>query len=598
MKESFSRKAWRAGFAWGCLFIGGAVVSGCEEAMPPAQTPAEALREQILQTRPAPLTRLDIKIRLNVRDFGAVPDDGNDDRAAVVAAIEKAGSLEGPVQIDFDPGRYDFMPVTDGFSSGKTNAAMPLVKRANLIVDGHGAEILIHRQDVGFSWVEASTNLIIRNFSVDYDPLPFSQGTVVSVDPADSSFVFELHPGFPTPDDPFFKSCNSWGMLKDTRHPGRLKTDCPSFFMYREILPLGDNRFRIALAGKKEISNVETGDVFVVNGRSASVGQYFNSENITFDGLTIYASPSCLFLGSGTSLLNILNCKGLLKGNRLITTGADGVHCQSAPIGPWIENCEFEGLSDDCLNIYGLPIFILGQTSPTEMKVFARAPIKAGDPLVFFDPNRGKILLETTVVSFSGNSLALKDPVGTLNLAAPGTPMKERDWKIYDHAYNLNTIGNGFVYRNNHMHDGRRYGIFIKASNGLIENNRFDGLSCNALEIANDPDWPEGFRARNLVIQNNRISECGYGAKYPPAVIAGKRLKGFAETPLQKNIFLLNNTFTAISGPALALSGVDGLVAEGNTFTSGSPTGPLVTVQYSEDIVLTNNAGQDRAEFN
>jgi hypothetical protein len=81
-------------------------------------------------------------------------------------------------------------------------------------------------------------------------------------------------------------------------------------------------------------------------------------------------------------------------------------------------------------------------------------------------------------------------------------------------------------------------------------------------------------------------------------VIAGKRLKGFAETPLQKNIFLLNNTFTAISGPALALSGVDGLVAEGNTFTSGSPTGPLVTVQYSEDIVLTNNAGQDRAEFN
>ncbi|MCF7818243.1 MAG: right-handed parallel beta-helix repeat-containing protein [Kiritimatiellales bacterium] len=576
------------------MFIGGAVVPGCGGSIHPEQSPAEALRAQILQTRPAPLTQLDIKVRLNISDFGAVPNDRKDDRAAVVAAIEKASSLDGPVQIDFDPGVYDFMPVTPDFSVDISNAAIPVVKRGNLIVDGHGAEILIHRQDVVFAWMQVSTNIIIRNFSVDYDPLPFSQGSVVAVDPADSSFVFELHPGFPTPDDPFFKSTSSWGMLKDTKHPGRLKTDCPSFFMYSDILSLGDNRFRIALANKKEISNFEIGDVFVVNGRSASVGQYFNSENITFDGLTIYASPSCLFLGSGTSLLNVLNCKGLLKGNRLITTGADGVHCQAAPIGPWIENCEFEGLSDDCLNIYGLPIFIFSQSSPTEMKVYARAPIKPGDNLVFFNPKSGGIMLETTVVSFSGNTLVLKDPVGTLNIAPLGTPMKERDWKIYDHAYNLNTIGNGFVYRNNYMHDGRRYGVFIKASNGLIENNRFEGLSCNAFEISNEPDWPEGFWARNLVIQNNRISECGYGAKYPPAVIAGKKLRGITETPIQKNIFLLNNTFNAISGPALTLSGVAGLVAEGNVFASGSESGPLVTIQYSENIKLKDNEGQDR----
>ena len=579
------------------ILIGGTDVSKASAQAVPKS--AETLRELILKIRPEPLTNLNVKLSLNVKDFGAVPNDGKDDRSAVAAVIEKAKSLEGPVQINFDPGIYDFMPAAPEFASAKENAAVPLQGCKNLIVDGHGAEILIHRQDISFARVVASTNLVIRNFSIDYDPLPFSQGSVQSVNVSDGSFVFKLQPGFPSPDDPFFKSCDSWGMLKDIKHPGRLKANCPSFFAYKDILPLGNNLFRIVLANKQQLSNFDNGDVFVINGRSACIGRYSNSENITFDHLTAYACPGSLFAGSQTSQLNVLNCKGLLKGNRLITSGADGIHCQSAQIGPWIENCEFQGLSDDCLNIYGLPIFILSQSSPVEMKVYARAPIKPGDELVFFNPSEGRIIQETTVVSFSGNILVLKNPVENLHIAPAGTPLKgkERDWKIYDHAYNLNSIGNGFIYRNNYMHDGRRYGIFIKASYGLIENNRFEGLSCNGMQIANEPNWPEGFWARNLIIRNNRISECGYGQGDAPARIAGEKLKGFIETPVQKNIFLSDNSFSAVSGPALRLSGVSGLVLDGNVFASGSTSGPLVTIQYSEDVMLENNLGQNRIEI-
>lgn len=57
-------------------------------------------------------------------------------------------------------------------------------------------------------------------------------------------------------------------------------------------------------------------------------------------------------------------------------------------------------------------------------------------------------------------------------------------------------------------------------------------------------------------------------------------------TPMQKNIYLFSNIFNAVSGPAVTLSGVSGLVAEGNTYTSGSVSGSLVTVQYSEDIQI------------
>jgi hypothetical protein len=438
----------------------------------------------------------------------------------------------------------------------------------------------------------------MRNFSVDYDPLPFSQGIVQSINTGDGSFVFELQPGFPAPDDPFFASCDSWGMLKDASLPGRLKADCPSFFAYSGISSEGGNRFRVALATASQISSFETGDPFVINGRSASIGRYGLSENITFDSITATACPGSLFVGSRTSLLNVLNCKGQMKGDRLIVSGADGVHCQSARIGPWIENCDFEGLSDDCLNIYGLPIYVLEQLSPTQMTVYARAPVLSGDRLVFFDPNAGRLILDTTVVSLSGNTLTVSDPVETLNIAPPGTPIDVRGWKIYDHAYNLDSIGNHFVYRNNYMHDGRRYGMLLKASYGLIENNVFEGLSRTGMTIENNINWPEGFWSQNLVIQNNRISECGYGSADPCMSIFSLKLTGFMETPIQKNIHILDNTFNAVSGPAVELSGVSNLTAQGNTFTSGSTSGPLITVQYSEDVTLTDNTDEGRIEFN
>ncbi len=586
----------------------GAALAGC--AASDSQNQAAALRAQILSERPAPLTSLNVRAVLNVKEFGAVAGDGKDDRAAVHAAVRKARAMEGPVRIDFSPGVYDFFPATPGFSDAKEEAVLRLHNCRNLVIDGHGAEIVIHQQNISFAEVHTSTNLIVRNFSIDYDPLPFSQGTVEAVDAETTSAVVKLHAGFPPPDDPFFKSVGSWGMLKDPAHPGRLKAGCPAHFFYKKILPLGSGLFRVVLGSPAELMNFEVGDVFAIIGRSVGVGQYFASENITFDHLTIYAAPGSLFVGSQTSQLNVLNCKGLLKGNRLLVSCADGVHCQAARIGPWIENCEFEGLSDDCLNIYGLPIYVLEQVSPTQMTVYARAAIHPGDTLVFFNPNEGRVVQETTVVSYAGaarreasdtvypkGTLILSDPVETLNIAPPGTPMDARGWKIYDHAYNVDAIGNRFVYRNNHMHDGRRYGVFIKASRGLIEDNVFEGLSCNGMQIANEPDWPEGFRVRDLVIQNNRISECGYGRGDPPIAIVAEKLRGHMQQPLHRNIFLLNNTLHAVSGPALKLSGVSGLTAEGNVFTSGSAFEPLIDVRYSEGILLNGNQGQDRIEI-
>ena len=345
-----------------------------------------------------------------------------------------------------------------------------------------------------------------------------------------------------------------------------------------------------------QISNFERGDIFVINGRAAGIGRYFWSENITFDHLTAYACPGALFVGSQTSQLNVLNCKGLLKAGRFITSGGDGVHCQSARIGPWIEHCEFEGLSDDCLNVYSVPTYILEKISPTEMKIRARVPFAPGDSLAFFSPKTGKVQ-ETTVVSFSENRLTVSDPIGKLNLAPEGTRLDLRGWKIYDHIYNVSCIGNGFVCRDNFMHDGRRFGGFIKASYGLIENNRFEGLSGSALRVANEPDWPEGFWAHNLIIQNNTVSDCGYSKTVVPVVIRGEKIKGLLPPPFHRNIFLVGNEIEAISGPAASFSGIENLIMKDNRFSNEDRTKPLIKLQRSKNVIVEDNRGANHMEI-
>ena len=52
---------------------------------------------------------------LSVAEFGALPDDDKDDSAALKAALEAAGRIEGPIRLVFAPGRYlvtEILPVT------------------------------------------------------------------------------------------------------------------------------------------------------------------------------------------------------------------------------------------------------------------------------------------------------------------------------------------------------------------------------------------------------------------------------------------------------------------------------------------------------
>ena len=175
------------------------------------------------------------------------------------------------------------------------------------------------------------------------------------------------------------------------------------------------------------------------------------------------------------------------------STNADGVHCQQARIGPRIESSHFEGMSDDAINIYTVPNLVREVHDDTRIGVTGAGQMRAGDLLEIWDPIDGVLRGHATIVSVGAEGgytlLALDRPIADMRAGA--------DYRSADHVYNRDACGEGFAIVDNTFQNHRRYAIFIKSGDGLIEGNTIRNLSGNGIVIANEPDWP-GPMARNI----------------------------------------------------------------------------------------------------
>lgn len=86
---------------------------------------------------------------IDVADFGAVPDDGIDDSAALIAALAAAKEVEGPVRVQLGAGRYILSEilwieksgiVLSGMGMGKGGTELFMPRPLNQIDDGDALE--------------------------------------------------------------------------------------------------------------------------------------------------------------------------------------------------------------------------------------------------------------------------------------------------------------------------------------------------------------------------------------------------------------------------------------------------------------------------
>lgn len=556
-----------------------------------------SLPDNFRKQRNLPLIDIPTSIDVKLSDFGAVPNDGKNDANAIIKALNfcKKVSLTGTgSKLIFTKGTYDL------FTNKNKSHLIELNNASNILIEGNGAEIIIHDPLKGFFSVFKSKNIIVKDLFIDYDPLPFTQGKVVAVDLKQRTFDFKVDEGFPSlKSEMFQKASRVWGMLMDPNIPGKLKDRAPNLYKAKSIKELSPNIFRIKINSLRLLKHIEVGDLYVHLARSngKTIFKSSSSKNITYLNVTSYSSPAGSYSAFNMEEWNIIGCQVKMKTGRIHSANADCVHVNGGTFGPWIENSLFEGYSDDAINMKATKAHILEQRSPTELVV--KQTVKKGDIIRIFNPRKGILIGKFEVIKnkFLGNAkmlITLDNPIGQ--------KLEVGSTKKQDIAY-LDTKSNeSFVIRNNTFRNARRYGILLQNSFGIIERNVFENLSQSAISINNGVDWGEGFIAHNITINQNIFNNCGYDATYLKEYNAAairmrvtklkdlevtRKWNGVETADWQglENIIITNNTFL-YNRRAISIECTANSVVKLNKFIRNSKD----LSKDSEEILQKNNS--------
>lgn len=514
-------------------------------------------------------------LSFHVSHFGAVGDGVQDDGPAVRRAIAAAIQAGPGSCVQFDPKTYRLK------THMSRDYQFELVNVKGITIDGHGAQLL-NTPTNNLIQLRGCHEVTVRGFRVDYDPLPFTQGTLVAVDANAGTFDLSLHAGYALPPtDAWVKERLGqagwqWGSVIDPKERHR-RWDVQMHFFIQSVQALASAsrtyRIEVTPPFKRALVPVQPGDRFFLPlpyvrsaGRGGSMGTNFSviaSSDCTVQDVTFYSARSGMVFGvshnEGLIRLRRLAVRFKPESDRLCTTWRDGIHSKDNRVGPVIEDCYFAGMLDDSINMGANTAMAREVRSETEF-VLTGAPFRVGDDVLVWDPVSGRTLAETAVTGLhrerGGVVVILRDEVTHVVVG-----QKRAHTDIAStHFYNLSCCGRGFVIRNCTFKPQRRHAMLVRAPDGLIENNLIDGVGGSAVSLGNEMgSFYEGPFPDNTVVRNNTIRNT-----------QGTAIQVYTRTQSQtavvtQGVQIRNNTITVLPGrKGIEVTRVRDAVVEGN----------------------------------
>ena len=535
--------------------------------------------------------------RFTVRAYDnvfAVPADAD---LATMQRIVGEAAARTPARVVFAAGaEYRVAPERRLFS---------LSKVSDLEIDGNGAMFVITNPVAGFIQFNRCERVTLRNVVIDYDPVPFSVGTVLSVDKEAGTFTLRADPGMAEFDAPHMLKSWHFGVTLDASTPGRMKTGSLLVVSASSNLVREGDAIVIPLPGKEVAGTFAPGDKYVHFARKDTAELFGGEESdeLVFLDNTIYAAPAGHHTLLRCSDVKVLGCRMVIRPGRWHAGNADGVHVRSSKIGPWVEGCTFEGIGDDAVAIYSKGIAVLDKPSDTTLRLdrgfFSLEP---GTSFVVFDPSSGAPLAENLTVNtvtdvresadFPAHKLVDFSPGFAGGLAAQfteapavksETKREQHEQRIKDAWRHLQVFDRSaqhdqLMVRRNVMKQVRRFGVIIRAENGAVEENEFIQTSDAAVTLHNEPYfWRNGLHSRNILIQNNTMRDCNF--------IGNNRVQGAINVVLRK---LAPEKKPGVRNDvATEWRGHRDITIRGNTISEWR--GNAIWVQSAEDVAISGN---------
>ena len=505
-----------------------------------------------------------------------------DFRAMVRDALQK-----GAHRVVIPPGVYRLAPVEGQRVIWTVNGA----KDAQIVADGVTLIGTVLTRAVDF---ENCTDVTLQGLTVDYDPLPFTQGTIVSVGQDKNSVDVKIHAGYPV--QPYSRI--------DVVDPATRyrKTGMPFLWGTTAVL-VGSDVVRITRSGVGKIA--APGDYMSMStGPDPKWGiphamTVSDCAQMTFRNVTIHSAPGMgLIESGGAGGSQYLGCNVTLgpkpagaTQDRLLTTSWDAMQSANIRKGPLVEGCVMEDAGDDSWSVQSSDYLVVSHEG-NSLTILPRDPytsgLEIGDAIRRSIDSPEAVVVSRKAIPFSHAGLSA-DVLDKLKTASKWSFWDvgrnclvltlDRDFSaaVGDSIFSPDRQGAGFIFRNNKLHSTGR--VLIKAGDGVIEGNLLD--EAWGLVVNPELPFPAAAGISNLVIRDNVIRRSGFFCPAPFLAQAGA-ISVTASGPrghvrpagVYDGIVIENNKIIGANGPNIVVSSALNVRISGNDFIDAQRTPP------------------------
>ncbi|MDR1593514.1 MAG: right-handed parallel beta-helix repeat-containing protein [Prevotellaceae bacterium] len=554
---------------------------------------------------------------VSVADFGLKPDTRENAVPYVREALEHCRK-NGVSTLTFPKGRYDFWThrcIERDYFESNTSDVNPkrlavLVEHFDgLTIDGNGSDFVFHDRIQPFT-VDSSSNIVIKNLTVDWDVPLTAQATVLQttdgyidlqINAYESPYIIEN-------DQLVFVGegwKSAWGgtmefdrdkriVVPQTGDHGCIRADgeLRAEELSKGVVRVHGKYKRVPAAGNLLVlrhSERDHAGIFIVDSRNVAL------ENIDVyhcAGLGILAQYS-----ENLSFTNVNNVPNEKKG-RILAGHDDGFQISNCKGDVIVKDCTFHALMDDPINVHGTSVriiecvddytlrcrFMHGQSSGM---TWARA----GESVGFIDNRNMQTIATGTVKSYRRET---KDDFVVV-FAKPVPKQVKAEYALENLTWTCN-----FSVVDSHFKSCRARGLLVSTPGKvMISNNVFES-SGSAILIAGDANgWFESGAVKDVTITRNTFkSPCmtsmyqfceGIISIFP--IIPQKD----AAKPFHRNIVITDNVFELYDYPILYALSVDGVEFSGNRLIRSNDFKPFhhrkhgLTFEYCRNITVKDN---------
>ncbi|MFA7493878.1 MAG: right-handed parallel beta-helix repeat-containing protein [Proteiniphilum sp.] len=527
------------------------------------------------------------QIIINITDYGVRPNSHSNIEPIIRKVLLDNINADSLI-IHFARGRYDFWPAYNNDNPSVSTIGFDLTGRKNITIDGRGSEFIFHGKMMCFLMKE-SRNILLKNFSIDWDRPFISQGMVtghtdeyidIEIDPA--TYPYEIR------NDSIYFFGEGWSSKitpnyntiydKETKDIVYQTRDNPLGEIYDARVSKEDAnivRFHFKPNIKADIGTY----VSLYHGAYITDGiLVLSSKNTYLENINIYHTLSCGVSGYKSENIYLKNVNIITnnKKNRIFSTVADATHFNGCKGEIVIDNCEFSGAGDDCTNVHGMYSQVIELADENSVIV---AP---NGRYIGFEQGEKAWIVDTTVMQ-------RKEILQVTQQKKLFSDGKLSGYQIFfsQRIYDKIEVGNLLenVDRNPNLtiknckflKKNRARGILTTtAGKVLIENNYFNSAGA-AILIEGDIDlWFESGAVRDVVIRDNIFEDCytsgnnivdkpwGWG-EAPVTITPSVQPKSINSPTYHRHIRIERNHFKHYDYPLLYARSVDSLYFTNNT---------------------------------